>query len=167
MFSTTHRCFISFKQKPAPDLQTTTQPRCNRTLASACRTPCFDSAPRVKFCAVKGRCERGEMTFWRFLVVLKEIFGLFCGIFWEILVDCSGLKRKNEPFLKSLVYPPAIWRGNWIARKPWFPWDWDFSIGYKWHGMSGTSWWASNQVRDSHPSPCQIWQFLIYQKPPR
>jgi hypothetical protein len=41
------------------------------------------------------------MTFWRFLVVLKEIFGLFCGIFWEILEDCSGLKRKNEPFLKK------------------------------------------------------------------
>ena len=100
----------AFKQKPAPDLQTTTQPRCNRTLASACRTPCFDSAPRVKFCAVKGRCERG--TFWRFLVVLKEIFWLFWGILWEILVDCSGLKRKNEPFLNKFGFSSGHLEGK-------------------------------------------------------
>lgn len=100
----------AFKQKPAPDLQTTTQPRCNRTLASACRTPCFDSAPRVKFCAVKGRCER--RTFWRFLVVLKEIFWLFWGILWEILVDCSGLKRKNEPFLKKFGFSSGHLEGK-------------------------------------------------------
>ena len=65
----------------------------------------------------KGEVLRGEREMWTedFLEIpggFKRDFLAFLGILWEILVDCSGLKRKNEPFLKKFGFSSGHLEGE-------------------------------------------------------